>query len=124
MTPLADAILLLHFSYVLFVVGGLGLTWLGWLRRWRWVRNWWFRVLHLGAIVVVALEALAGVLCPLTWLEDVLRPGAADSGGFIQRWMHAILFWDFPLWIFTLAYLAFALIVAATFVLFPPYSRR
>jgi hypothetical protein len=124
MAQLADVILLVHFGYVLFVVGGLALIWLGWLRGWRWVRKWWFRVLHLGAIVLVALEALAGVVCPLTWLEDVIRPGAIAGAGFIQRWIHALLFWDFPLWVFTLAHVAFALLIVATFVLFPPDSRR
>jgi hypothetical protein len=123
MTLLADAVLLLHFGYVLFVVGGLVLIWLGWARHWRWVRNWWFRVLHLAAIALVAVEALAGLLCPLTWLEDALRPGAAVDAGFIQRWVHAILFWDLPAWVFACAYVAFALLVAATFVLLPPRTR-
>jgi hypothetical protein len=124
MTLLADAVLLVHFSYVLFVVGGLAFVWLGWALHWGWVRNWWFRVLHLAAIGLVVLEALAGLLCPLTWLEDALRPGAPAGTGFIQRWVHAILFWDLPPWVFTLAYLAFALVVAVTFVLLPPRSRQ
>jgi hypothetical protein len=124
MTLLADAVLLVHLGYVLFVVGGLVLIWLGWARRWSWVRNWWFRVLHLAAIALVALETLAGLLCPLTWLEDAVRPGPAPGAGFIQRWVHAILFWDFPAWVFTLTYAAFAVVVAVTFVLFPPRSRR
>jgi len=54
---LADAILLLHFGFVLFVVGGLALTWIGAAAGWAWVRNFWFRAAHLGAIAFVAGEA-------------------------------------------------------------------
>jgi hypothetical protein len=124
MKLLADVVLLIHFGYVLFVVGGLVLIWLGRALRWRWVRNWWFRALHLAAIALVALEALAGVLCPLTWLEDALRPSAQAGAGFIQRWVQAILFWDYPTWVFTAVYLTFAAIVGVTWWLVAPRPRR
>jgi hypothetical protein len=35
MALLADLVLLIHFGYVLFVVGGLALIWLGGALRWR-----------------------------------------------------------------------------------------
>jgi len=123
MSALADLILVVHFAYVLFVVGGLLLIWIGGAMGWRWVRNWWFRVLHLAAIAVVALQALIGVVCPLTLLEDWLRPEAATRGGFIQRWVHALLFYDWPLWVFTILYVAFTAIVVFTFILLPPTRR-
>jgi len=122
MSALADFILVIHFAYVLFVVGGLLLIWVGYGLGWRWVRNWWFRVLHFAAIGVVALEALVGVICPLTLLEDWLRPGVATETSFIQRWVQAWLFYDWPLWIFTALYFGFAAVVALTFVLLPPAS--
>ena len=121
---LADLVLLLHFAYVVFVVGGLALIWLGCALGWRWVRNRWFRVLHLAAITLVAVEAAANVMCPLTVLEDMLRPGEERGTRFIQRWLHAILFWDWPLWVFTAIYLAFGVLVAATLVLLPPRPRK
>jgi len=117
---LADAVLILHFAYVAFVVGGLGAIWLGYALGWRWVRNWWFRVLHFAAIGLVAIEAVVGVMCPLTLLEDWLRPGVESAASFIQRWLHALLFYDWPLWVFTVLYLCFAALVALTFVLLPP----
>jgi len=110
---LADFVLVLHFAFVLFIVGGLALIWIGAGLGWRWVRNLWFRVAHLAAILFVAGEALAGVWCPLTVWEDALR-GARPEAGFIARWIHRILFYSFPEWVFTIAYLAFALIVATT----------
>jgi hypothetical protein len=120
---LADAILITHFAFVLFVVGGLGATWLGAWLGWRWVRNFWFRAAHLGAIVFVAGEAIAGIWCPLTVWEAQLR-GVTAQKGFIAGWIHRILFYDFPPWVFTTAYVAFALLVAVTFWMVPPARRR
>ena len=116
---LADAILLLHFAFVLFVVGGLLLTWLGAWRGWRWIRSLRFRIAHLAAIVFVAGEALLGIVCPLTEWEDALR-GTAGDKSFIARWVHQLMFFAAPEWVFTLLYVAFALAVAATLWWVPP----
>lgn len=120
---LADVILFVHFGFVSFVVGGLALIWLGALLHWRWVRRFWFRFTHLAAIVFVAGEALAGVMCPLTVWEDALR-GKAGETGFVARWVHRLMFYDFPDWVFTLAYVLFALAVGLTFWLVPPAPRQ
>lgn len=119
---LADFILIIHFAFVLFVVGGLVLTWIGAAFGWVWVRNFWYRVAHLAAIVFVAGEALLGVWCPLTLWEARLR-GADMEKGFIAHWIHRILFYDFPNWVFTVAYVLFALIVAATWWSIRPRPR-
>jgi hypothetical protein len=121
---LADAILLLHFGFVLFVTAGLPLIWAGAALGWRWVRNFQFRAAHLAAILFVAGEALLGRVCPLTEWEDRLRGGPAQESGFIARWVHRLLFWDFPSWVFTAVYAAFALAVLATFILVPPGRIR
>src|SRR5258705_497530 len=44
---LADALLVVHFLIAGFIVGGLILVWIGALAGWAWVRNRWFRYLHL-----------------------------------------------------------------------------
>jgi hypothetical protein len=119
---LADLVLAVHAAFVLFVVGGLAATWVGLALGRPFARNPWFRGIHLAAIVFVVAETLLGYVCPLTLWEDALR-GAADGKSFIQRWVHAWLFWDGPAWIFTTAYVAFAALVAATWLAFPP-SRR
>jgi hypothetical protein len=117
---LADLILALHVAYVLFVIGGLALIWLGIARGWRWVRNLWFRLLHLAAIGLVAAEALIGLACPLTVLEDWLRSADYAGSGFLERWVHRILFWDFPSWVFALVYLIFAFLAVLTWRRWPP----
>ena len=116
---LAELILIIHFAFVLFVVGGLATIWIGAAAGWRWVRNFWFRILHLAAIVFVVVEALVGMVCPLTEWEDALR-GAQGDEGFIARWIHRVLFYSFPEWVFTTAYVLFALAVALTYVFLPP----
>jgi hypothetical protein len=116
---LADVVLVLHFAFVAFVVGGLVAIWLGAALQWRWVRSFRFRILHLAAILFVAAEALLGVMCPLTVWEDALR-GRGSEIGFIARWLRSVMFYDVPGWVFTLAYLAFAAVVAFTFWRVPP----
>ena len=75
---LADAVLLLHFVYVAFVVLGMAAILAGIALRWPWVRNFWFRIIHFLMIAVVAAESLCGVLCPLTEWEDTLRELAGE----------------------------------------------
>ena len=120
---LADFILVVHFAFVLFVVGGLILIWIGAALGWRWVRNARFRLAHLAAICFVAAEALAGVICPLTVWEDALR-GVATERSFMARWIHHVMFYSFPEWVFTAAYVAFALVIAATFWFVRPDAIR
>ncbi len=122
-TLAADLILIVHFAFVLFVIGGLALIWIGYAAGWPAVRNFRFRVLHLAAMVFVAGEALLGVMCPLTSLEDVLR-GAQQEKNFIARWVHRVMFYSAPEWVFTTLYVAFALLVAVTFRLIPPQRHR
>ena len=81
-----------------------------------------FRVAHLAAICFVAAEALVGVMCPLTVWEDALR-GRDSETGFIARWIHGVMFYQLPPWVFTTAYVGFALVVALTFWLVPPQRR-
>jgi hypothetical protein len=120
---LADALLVVHFLIAAFIVGGLLLTWVGAFFEWRWVRNPWFRYLHLAAIVFVALEAVLGVACPLTVWEDLLRGGLRPES-FVGRWVYAVLYYRAPEWVFALAYLAWAAAALATLKLVPPGRPR
>ena len=115
----ADVVLVVHFAFVAFVVGGLAAIWIGAAAGWRWVRNFRFRVLHLAAICFVAAEALLGVMCPLTVWEDALR-GRGSEMGFIARWIRSVMFYEVEPWVFTVAYVAFATLVALTLRFIPP----
>ena len=120
---LADAVLILHVSLVLFVAGGLIVVVVGNLLRWHWVNSLWFRFAHLVTIVVVAAQAWMDIECPLTTLERWLRSEAnavTYQGSFIEHWLQALLFWEASPWVFTAAYSLFALAVAASWWFFPP----
>ncbi|MBX9631104.1 MAG: DUF2784 domain-containing protein [Burkholderiales bacterium] len=114
----ADAVLIVHFAFVTFVVGGFALIWIGHFADWRWIGNRIFRSLHLAAITFVAIESLIGMVCPLTQWEDALR-GRTEERSFIARGLHAILFYDLPEWLFTGLYVAFAVLTALTIRLVP-----
>ena len=119
---LADAIVVIHLLIMVFITAGLPLIYIGAARRWRWIRDWRWRVTHLAAIGVVAAESLAGIVCPLTLWEDALR-GQESKEGFIERWVDRILFYDFPVWVFTVAYTVFAALVIVTWFAVPPRRR-
>jgi hypothetical protein len=124
---LADAVLLLHALFVVFVVAALLLTIVGGYRRWQWVRNWWFRVVHLVAIAVVVAQSWGGLICSLTTLEMWLRVQAGGEqydGSFIQYWLQRFLYYDAPAWVFVAAYTVFGLLVIITWLRFPPQNNR
>ena len=118
----ADALLVVHFAIVVFIVGGLILTWIGGGLDWAWVRNPWFRYVHLGAIAFVALEAIIGVACPLTVWEDLLR-GGERAESFVGRWVRYFLYYRAPEWMFTALYVAWTAATLVTLRLVPPRAR-
>lgn len=124
---LADTVLVVHFAIVAFVVGGLVLILVGNLRGWRWVNGWWFRLAHLAAIGVVVAQAWLGATCPLTTLEMWLREQAGAEtyrGSFIAHWLQRLIYYEAPLWVFTLVYSVFGLLVVASWWRFPPTAKR
>jgi hypothetical protein len=118
----ADALLVLHFAIAIFIVAGLILVWLGAALGWRWVRDPWFRYLHLGAIAFVAAEALLGIACPMTVWEDLLRGGVRPES-FVARWVHRLLYYRAPEWVFTSAYVLWTLATLLTLRLVPPRRK-
>jgi hypothetical protein len=130
-STIADVVLLIHFGIVLFVVGGLLLIVLGNILKWCWVNTWWFRAFHLFTIAVVVAESWLGIECPLTSLENWLRMQAgqdfspvAGQAGFIQYWVHQLMFFTAPGWVFAAAYSAFACMVIVAWWRWPPGHIR
>jgi hypothetical protein len=85
---LTTVTILLHFAFLMFVVGG-GLM----ARRVRWLT-----IPHFAAVVWgVYAEAMPGLLCPLTGLENALAlraGGAGYSNSFIEHYILPILYPD------------------------------
>lgn len=84
-SALADLVMLVHFAFVLFVVGGALLVL-------RWPKVAW---LHVPCAAYGAAIELVGWVCPLTPLERTLRRAAgqeAFAGSFIEHWIGRILY--------------------------------
>ena len=124
---LANGVLVTHFLFVLGVVGGLLLIVIGGVRKWAWIRNLRFRLLHLAAIAYVVAESWLGIDCPLTTLEAWLRQMAGQAthdGDFIAYWVSKLMFFTAPPWVFTLCYSVFGALVVVSWWRFPPRTRR
>ncbi|MDQ6924185.1 MAG: DUF2784 domain-containing protein [Pseudomonadota bacterium] len=81
----ADAILVSHLAFVLFVVFGA-------LLLVRWPRLAW---LHIPAVVWAAFIEFSGAICPLTPLEVALRQRAGQAGyggGFVDHYVVSLLY--------------------------------
>jgi hypothetical protein len=82
---LADAVVLLHLGFVVFVVcGGLSVLW----RR-------WMACVHIPAAAWGVYIEFSGRVCPLTPLEHRLRALAGDavySGDFVERYLIPVLY--------------------------------
>lgn len=118
----ADALLLVHVLFVVFVLAGLLLIVIGGFRGWSWTRRRGFRYAHLAAILVVVLQAWLGQTCPLTVWEMTLREKAGDAtyaGAFIAHWLGHLLYYRLPEWVFTLAYTLFGGLVLIAWIALP-----
>lgn len=81
----AEAVLLLHFSFIAFVLFGALLA-----LRWRWVV-----LAHLPAAAWGCFVELTGRICPLTYVENDLRSRAGLSGyseGFIEHYLLPVIY--------------------------------
>lgn len=81
----ADALVVIHLGFILFVLlGGLLLL--------RWPRLLW---LHLPAVAWGATVEFFHLLCPLTPWENQLRRAAGDAGyegGFIEHYLVPLIY--------------------------------
>lgn len=77
---LANAVVLVHALFIVFVVLGGFLAW-----RWRWVA-----AVHIPCAIWGVVIEYRGGICPLTPLENALRAKAGQqgySGGFVEHYL-------------------------------------
>jgi len=112
---LTDLVIALHFAFLLFIVAG-GLL----ARRYRWLIG-----PHLlAAAWGVYVEAMPGLICPLTALENALalRAGAAGyRGSFIEHYLLPVIY---PAGLTPLAQRTLAALVVAITVAVYAWPRR
>ena len=124
----ADAVMLIHFTFVAFVVLSVPAIWIGKFLRKPFATAPRFRLIHMAAMAVVLVQALFGVLCPLTTLEMKLRRmGGGEEGyatSFIQHWVHKLLFVQASETLLTWIYGGFFVLIVVTMIFVPPRFRR
>jgi Protein of Unknown function (DUF2784) len=132
MTPaqdllLADAVLFVHLAIILFNLFGLVVIPLGGWLRWRFVRIFWWRALHVAVLALVALQAVLGQVCFLTFWQEALQAAAGAAirqqpliAGFVDR----LIYWNLPLWVFAALYVAVWVYVLALWWWVPPRLRQ
>jgi hypothetical protein len=83
---LAEATMIVHFAYLVFVA-------LGGFLAWHWPRA---LGLHLAATFWGFATVLIGLTCPLTSLEDWARRGSGQEGlppsGFIDHYIEGVIY--------------------------------
>lgn len=82
---LADAVLLLHLGFILFVVSGALLVW-------RFPRLAW---MHLPAVLWGGMIEITGDICPLTPLEIRLRRLGGEAGyqgSFVEHYLLPLIY--------------------------------
>jgi hypothetical protein len=121
---LADVVVAIHLALVGFIVIGMAAILLGIALKWRWVRNFWFRIIHLAMIATVVEKTIMGVKCLLTVWENQLREMAGETveeGTFIGRMLHGILFWDVSPDMLRIVYCLSGLAILLIFIFAPPH---
>jgi RsiW-degrading membrane proteinase PrsW (M82 family) len=148
---LANVIVVAHLIYVAIVLVIIPLIFVGWWRRWKWVRNFWVRIIHFLMMGVVVVETGLGVPCPLTiWERDLRLAGGQfdyvrDSDGdivvdenflptpiytdgyeedFVRRCVHQFLFYDpssVPPWVLHVCYFIIGGVILLSLILVPPH---
>lgn len=124
---LAEIVLVAHAIYAGLVVAGFIAIPIGAALGWGWIRHRTLRLIHLGMIAFVGFEGAIGMVCPLTEWEYELRRQAgleAGEGTFIGRIVGSLLYYDFPIWVFTAAYLALTALAVALLFMVPPRWKQ
>ena len=81
----ADALLLVHFGFIAFVIlGGLLV-----------LRRRWIAFVHVPAVAWATFVVASGGICPLTFVENALRARAGESGyseSFIEHYLLHVIY--------------------------------
>ena len=73
------------------------------------------------------MNAWVGKICPLTIWENEMREtagGEAYPGTFVGYYLQRVIYYDFPIWVFAIAYTVFAALVLITWIIWPPRWPR
>ncbi len=120
---LSRLVALVHLLYVLFVFLGLFVIYLGFFLKWHFIRNPIFRVIHMIAMIIVAVQQYYLINCPLTILEKkllILAGKPTYSGAFIPHLLNQFTL-NIPASYYLPLYISLSLLFILSFILIPPW---
>jgi hypothetical protein len=116
---LAQLVLAFHIGLILFNLFGMVAIPIGGWRGWRFVRILWWRLLHVGSLAIVALQALLGRACFLTlWQGALTREGGGEP--LLMAFVNRLIFWPLPMSFFAALYALVFIYVVLLLWLVPP----
>ena len=119
----SEIVLLFHFCIFLFITLSFFLIPLGYYLKWEWVKNKYYRLIHLVLMVIIFIETILGFMCPLTILENFLR-NDIEINNKITQIIHQIMYWDLPTYQFIILYLLSLLYLIFLWFFFKPDFKR
>lgn len=124
---LADLIVMIHFGWILFMIGGFIFTLCCFFRK-EFFDRWLLRMIHLFGIIYVGVLAVLGKHCPLTILEYNLRikhnPELNYPGSFIIYYIEKLVYPDANLIVFLIPTIFIAIFTAIVFIIRPPKKTK
>ena len=119
----SEIVLLFHFSIFLFMILSFFLIPLGYYQKWEWVKNKYYRLIHLFLMGIIFIETILGFMCPLTILENFLRNNI-EINNKITKIVHQIMYWDLPTYQFIILYLLSLLYLIFLWFFFKPDLKK
>ena len=124
---LADAIMVAHFAWILFMLVGFVLTIRAFWRP-KFFERWFFRTIHLLGILFVTTLVILNKYCPLTIWENALRrhydPNTDYPGSFIVGHLEKLIYPDVSPLVMVIPTILIAVFTLSVFILRPPSKFR
>ena len=119
----SEIVLLFHFCIFLFMILSFFFIPLGYYQKWEWVKNKYYRLIHLILMGIIFIETILGFMCPLTILENFLRNNI-EINNKITQIIHQIMYWDLSSYQFIILYLISLLYLVFLWFFFKPDFKK
>ena len=119
----SEIVLLFHFCIFLFIILSFFLIPFGYYQKWEWVKNKYYRLIHIVLMGIIFIETILGFMCPLTVLENFLRNNI-EINNKITQIIHQIMYWDLPSYQFIILYLLCLLYLIFLWFFFKPDFKK
>ncbi|RZD17571.1 MAG: DUF2784 domain-containing protein [Candidatus Acididesulfobacter diazotrophicus] len=120
---LSGFVLYFHLIVILFIIFGFIVVPIGAKFKWKFIYEFWWRLAHLVSMIVVAIQAVLGKACFLTYIQSDLLENAGKKEykvPFIQTYVDRLIYYNFPIWAFSIVYIILFLYTIYLWYIFPP----